>query len=120
MLIVVAALATPSIAMQGDTIADIVLGQPNFADNPQNFINGRGLSGPAAVAIDTSIVPNRLYVADSANNRVLGYKDVTTLMNGGVADLVIGQPNFNSNGCNTCGLSASSLCAPDGVAVDAS
>jgi sugar lactone lactonase YvrE len=107
--------------MQGDTIADIVLGQPNFVDSPfQNSINGLGLNGPTAVAIDTTVIPNRLCVADSANNRVLGYKNVTTLMNGGLAGLVIGQPSFKSNGCNTGGLSASSLCAPDGVAVDSS
>ncbi len=120
LLILVAAMATQCFAMQGDTIADIVLGQPNFTDNPRNFINGLGLNGPTAVAIDTSVVPNRLYIADSTNNRILGYKDVTTLVNGGLADLVIGQPNFNSNGCNTGGLSAASLCVPDGVAVDAS
>jgi len=119
LLIVVAAMATPCFAQQGDTIADIVLGQPNFSDNPQNFINGRGLSGPVAVAIDTSIVPNRLYVADSVNNRVLGYKDVATLVNGGLADLVIGQPVFTSSACNNGGLSAGSLCVPEGVAVDA-
>ncbi len=119
LLIVAAAVATPSIAMQGDTIADIVLGEPNFSDNPQNFISARGLHGPIAVAIDASVVPNRLYVADSTNNRILGYKDVTSLMNGSLADLVIGQPAFSSNGCNTGGLSAASLCVPDGVAVDA-
>ena len=113
-------MATPSFAMDGDTIADIVLGQPNFTATPQNFVDGHGLDGPIAVAIDKSVVPNRLYISDSVNNRVLGYKNVATLINGGVADLVIGQPNFNSNGCNTGGLGAGSLCAPDGVAVDAS
>src|SRR5208282_1385113 len=120
MLIVAATLATPSIAMQGDTIADIVLGQPNFSDNFKNFTSGLGLYGPVAVAIDASVVPNRLYVSDSENNRILGYKDVATLINGGLADLVIGQPAFSSNGCNNAGPSAGSLCVPDGVAVDAS
>jgi hypothetical protein len=119
LLIVIAAIAIPSIAMQGDTVADRVLGQPDYSSNPQNFISGRGLHGPVVVAIDASVVPNRLYVADSINNRILGYKDVTALMNGGLADLVIGQPNFHSNGCNSGGLSAGSLCVPDGVAVDA-
>jgi sugar lactone lactonase YvrE len=120
MLIVGASLASPSIAMQGDTIADIVLGQPDFTDNPENFTSAAGLHSPTAVAVDTSVVPNRLYISDSANNRVLGYNDVATLMTGGLADLVIGQPAFSSNGCNTGGLSAGSLCVPDGVAVDAS
>jgi sugar lactone lactonase YvrE len=120
MLIVAAALAAPSIAMQGDTIADIVLGQPNLTDNPQNFISARGLHSPTSVAVDTTVNPNRLYVSDSANNRILGYNDVATLVTGGLADLVIGQPNFNSSGCNTGGLNSASLCAPEGVAVDAS
>jgi len=105
--------------MDGDTIADIVLGQPNFSTTPQNFIDGHGLDGPIAVAIDESVVPNRLYISDSANNRVLGYKSVATLLNGGLADLVIGQPNLNSNTCNNGGLGAGSLCVPEGIAVDA-
>ena len=49
LVVACAGLETPSFAMQGDTIADIVLGQPNFTDNPQNFINARGLDGPIAV-----------------------------------------------------------------------
>ena len=38
--------------------------------------------------------------------------------NGAPADLVIGQPDFLSSGCNA--TSAASLCKPTGVAVDAS
>jgi hypothetical protein len=98
-LIVAASLATPSIAMQGDTIADIVLGQSGFSQTPQPSISAHGLHGPIAAAIDTSVVPNRLYVTDFGNNRILGYKDVATLMNGGAADLVIGQSSFSSNLC---------------------
>src|SRR5208283_2360827 len=98
---------------------DLVLGQLNFSNNFQNFTSGRGLHGPIAVAIDASVVPNRLYVSDSENNRILGYKDVATLINGGLADLVIGQPAFSSTGCNNGGLTGGSLCLPSGVAVDA-
>ncbi|MGA9722394.1 MAG: hypothetical protein WBQ86_08070, partial [Candidatus Binatus sp.] len=120
-LIVAASLATPSIAMQGDTIADIVLGQSGFSQTPQPSISAHGLHGPIAAAIDTSVVPNRLYVTDFGNNRILGYKDVATLMNGGAADLVIGQSSFSSNLCtNGGGVNANSLCQPQGVAVDAS
>src|SRR5580704_17899904 len=50
LLIIAVALATSSSAMQGDTIADIVLGQLNFTNNPQNFISGRGLHSPISVA----------------------------------------------------------------------
>ena len=105
-----------------DTTADVVLGQLDFLHNGPNLIDGRGLDNPESVAIDTSTVPNRLYASDSNNSRVLGYKDVTTFVNGGAADLVIGQPDFNSGGCNMGQISpsASSLCVPFGIAVDGS
>src|SRR6202023_1989192 len=70
------------------------------------------------VAIDTSVIPNRLYVADAGNNRVLGWRDVTAIANDSPADLVMGQPDFVSSTCNNGGVSASSLCDSDEVAVD--
>src|SRR5262245_14026818 len=74
---------------------------------------------PEGVAIDRSALPNRVYVADVGNDRVLAWADVTTFANGDPADLVIGQPNFFSSECNAGGLSATTLCDPRGVAVDA-
>jgi DNA-binding beta-propeller fold protein YncE len=109
--------AMMAMALTGDTTADVVLGQLDFSHNLPNLIDGRGLNLPSSVAIDTSAVPNRLYVADAGNNRVLGYEDVTSFVNGSAADLVIGQPDFLSN---NCGLGAKGLCSPFGVAVDSS
>ena len=108
-------------AMGGNTTANIVLGQGDFSHNDLNFINASSLDLPDAVAIDTSVTPNRLYVADSGNNRVLAYKDVATFVNGGAADLVIGQLDFLSGGCNqnNPSPSAGSLCFPLGLTVDA-
>ena len=107
LLIIGAALATPSIAMQGDTIADRVLGQFDFVHNSPNLVDASGMWSPLSLAIDSSVTPNRLYVSDYANSRVLGYKNVATFVNGGAADLVIGQPDFISGqssafsfGCN--------------------
>ncbi len=120
LVIAAAALAIPSVAMQGDTIADRVLGQFDFLHNAPNLIDAKGLSAPGAVAIDTSVTPNRLYVADFNNSRVLGYKSVTAFVNGKAADLVIGQPDFISGICDNGETSASSLCEPAGVAVDPS
>jgi hypothetical protein len=120
MLIVAAAVAIPSIAMQGDTTADRVLGQLDFSHNAANLIDGRGLDSPPSVALDVSVTPNRLYVSDGLNSRVLAWKDVATFSNGSPADLVIGQPDFISGACNNNGtLSASTLCQPSGIAVDA-
>ena len=57
----------------GDTTADRVLGQFDFTHNGANILTNAGLSEPGAVAIDRSVVPNRLYVADAGNHRVLGW-----------------------------------------------
>jgi len=121
LVIAAVALAIPSIAMQGDTIADRVLGQGDFVHNLANFPDGRKLSAPFAVAIDKSVTPNRLYVADLENSRVLGWKDVAAFSDGSAADLVIGQPDFLSTACNGASGNPSegSLCGPTGVAVDA-
>ncbi len=121
LVIIGAALANPSIAMQGDTIADRVLGQADFVHNGLNLIDASGMLSPQSVAIDSSVTPNRLYVSDNGNSRVLGYKDVATFVNGGAADLVIGQPDFLSGACNqnNANPSANSLCDQVGVAVDA-
>ena len=117
-LLIVAVLGS-SAAMQGDTTADRVLGQPDFVHHGVNLIKAQGLSGPLAVAIDTTTTPNRLYVADTGNSRLLGWKDVTAFANGDPADLVIGQPDFLSGDCNRgASASASSLCSPIGMAVD--
>src|SRR5262249_29725955 len=101
-----------------DTTADRVLGQLAFPYNGANLVDARGVSVPRGVVIDRSVVPNRLYVADTGNNRVLAWANVTPFFNGDPAALVIGQPDFFSSACNTGGVSATSLCAPIGVAVD--
>jgi hypothetical protein len=108
----------------GDTIADRVLGQFDFFHNTSNFVDAESLATNtitafAGVAIDTSSIPNRVYVADQVNNRVLGWASVAALTNNRPADIVIGQPDFFSTTC--LGTPAStSLCAPGGVAVDGS
>jgi len=61
---------------------------------------------------------NLLYIADTTNNRILGF-DLSSLVTGGSAGIVIGQPDMNSNRCNQgATASATSLCGPRGVAVD--
>src|SRR5579871_401516 len=61
--------------------------------NP-NLVEGREFDSPYGVAVDTSVSPPIVYVADSQNNRVLGWKNATSFTNGAFADLVIGQPDF--------------------------
>jgi uncharacterized protein (TIGR03437 family) len=78
-----------------------VLGQDDFVFRAPNLIEGREFNfSPANNAADggmwidtTSDVPH-LYIADTYNNRVLGYRDVRKVRPGDKADLVIGQPDF--------------------------
>ena len=103
-----------------DTVADAVLGQVDFIHNVANLVDAQGLNSPEAAAIDASATPNRIYVADEDNNRVLGWRDAAAFTSGAPADLVIGQPDFLSSRCNGAAgtVSASTLCSPAGLAVD--
>ncbi len=140
----VAVSGTPGSA--GDATADRVLGQVNFTNIGENMVYAIGLSlgnpiealqsgtfqlaGVPGVVIDGHSVPNHIYQADGANSRVLGWRDANGFANGDPADIVIGQPDFYSYGCNgvSSGLPTTStsttapgpktLCVPAGVAVD--
>ncbi|MFM8445377.1 MAG: NHL repeat-containing protein [Methylococcus sp.] len=117
-------LAAPLLApgFPGDTTADAVAGQLDFVHNDVNLIDGRGLntqwSNQGGVAIDVSVTPNRVYVSDHNNHRVLGWADVAAFASHAAADLVIGQADFASHDCNRGGTNAASLCYPNGLAVD--
>jgi sugar lactone lactonase YvrE len=103
-----------------DATANAVLGQQDFIHNGNEMVDAIGMSSPVAVAVDRSATPNRVYVADQGNNRVLGYHSIATLLNGAPADLVIGQPDLISYNCNqNASLDSDTLCGPTGVAVDA-
>jgi uncharacterized protein (TIGR03437 family) len=88
-----------------------------------NLVEGRELNSPQAVALDLSVKPPHLYVSDTLNNRVLGWKDATTFANGAFADIVIGQgdlfttlPQGPRSGSTR---TSSGLTDPMGMAVDA-
>jgi sugar lactone lactonase YvrE len=130
-MLALAVLAVASAAgVPGDTTADQVLGQVDFYHNPPNNLNATGLSLfngaipplPTSIAIDSA---GHLYVSDSGNNRVLGFASAQSFQNGAAADLVLGQPDFQTDYCNdgtgpldVQGIGPDSLCAPSGVAVD--
>jgi hypothetical protein len=102
----------------GASSADRVLGQIDFVKNQMNFVDAIGMNAPAGVAIDKA--NGHVIVADSQNNRVMGWKSASAFASGGAADLVIGQPDFNSSGCNQNAPApdATRLCRPIGVAFD--
>ena len=115
-------LAAPNLVpgFPGDTTADHVAGQLDFFHNNPDLIDGRGFNTQWAqgdVAIDTSVTPNRVYVSDYYNNRVLGWADVAAFTSHAAADIVIGQTNFTSVECNWNGPTAANLCRPNGLAV---
>ena len=99
-----------------DTVADHVLGQPDFFSNTCNAggISATSLCRPFMARVDGA---GNLYVSDVENNRVLEYDSPLTTDT--VADRVFGQGgSFTSATINLGGISASSLNNPNGLAVD--
>lgn len=99
------------------TTADRVYGQPDFTTTGDNNggLNANALHQPQGLVVDAT----GLYVADSANNRVLHYPAGST-----VADFVYGQgmpgndaTNFTTN---QSGSGATGLNNPRDVAIDSS
>lgn len=99
-----------------ETTADRVIGQIDFRRATANLVDGLSLDHPKDVAIDYSAEPNRLYISDSDNNRVLGYASANELGPERRPDLILGQPD---QFCNMPGAGRSSLCCPSALAVDA-
>jgi sugar lactone lactonase YvrE len=109
-----------------------LLGQDTFKMIQPNLIEGRefyfltsvssGTVADAGVAVDNNSDIPHLYVADTYNNRVLGFKDFRSLAAGSKADLVLGQQDFNSGLCNVTNnpnaMTAATLCRPAGLVVD--
>jgi len=120
--------------------ASRVLGQDNFAAFAPNLIEGKefflfntlsssqnatgDFSDGGGVAVDSKSSVPRLYVADTFNNRILGFKDSRRVRPGDKADIVIGQVDFSRSVINAPQGLASlpmdvGLNRPSGIAVDA-
>jgi len=109
-----------------------VLGDPNFVGtaasptliegNGPNVVEGREISDPLGIALDTSVSPPNIYIADSFNHRVLGFKYSTQLVNAAYADVILGQTDRFSNLAGGPGTarSAGGLNEPTAIAVDSS
>ncbi|MBI2103781.1 hypothetical protein HYT59_02130, partial [Candidatus Woesebacteria bacterium] len=95
--------------------ADVVIGQPDFTSNT----GGTSQSQFTTVNIRQVVVDpmGRMIVADQGNNRILVWNSVPTT-NGKPADLVLGQPDFNSGTANNGGLSARTMNVPASVYSD--
>lgn len=89
----------------------LVIGQPDFTSGAAG-LSATTLNTPKDVAID--LVHGKLYLLDSGNHRVLRFAYPVT-SNQPTAELVFGQPDFNSYGT---GASQNTFNAPRGIAVD--
>src|SRR5215469_8336298 len=71
------------------------LGQFNFTSGGPNALSGASLelfrNARAGIVIDSA---GHLYVADTDNNRILGWSSASSFKTAQSADLVIGQPDF--------------------------
>ena len=112
-------LISQAFAFYNGQSASLVIGQPDFTssgpeldENENEIISASGLSSPYYVAFDSS---GNLWVADRNNNRILRYS--TPFTNGEAATLVIGQPDFISNGGGT---TDSTLSSPQAITFDSS
>ncbi|MDQ6677080.1 MAG: NHL repeat-containing protein, partial [Acidobacteriota bacterium] len=102
-----------------------VVGQDTLTQGAPNLVEGREFNSPQGVALDLSQNPPILYVADTGNNRVLGFRNAQGAGNGQKADLVIGQVDFLTTGAQGPPrqgggqFRSTGLTAPVGLAVDA-
>jgi uncharacterized protein (TIGR03437 family) len=91
--------------------ATLVLGQPDLTTTTENMpATQNGLRAPTAVASDGIHV----VVADTDHNRVLIWNSIPVI-NDQPADVVVGQPNFQSSSIPGDTPNAHSLRAPQGV-----
>ncbi len=93
--------------------ADRVLGQPNFATVAPGTTPSK-MNNPSGMFVDSA---DRLWVADTANHRVLRFDNVTTKGNGANADGVLGQGLFTTAAPSGA---ATGMNSPQDVAVSAS
>jgi uncharacterized protein (TIGR03437 family) len=107
------------------TFASRAIGQLSMDFNTVNLIEGKELylGGRGGVAIDTRSDPPHLYIADTYNNRILGYRDARRIHTGDRADLVIGQDSVYRSQINypyndATFLNDTGLLWPTGLAVD--
>ena len=82
-----------SIPTSNGAAANVVIGQNNFTTFPHQATAANTMFDPMSATTDGQ----RLIVTDFGNNRVLIYNSIPT-SNGAAADVVVGQPDFTSNG----------------------
>lgn len=110
---------SPPRGQSGDLWADIVIGKRDFGEISPREIVPYKVSSPGGVIVDRSVMPGRLYVWDSGNNRILGIDLENCYNESGpcTAAVVIGQPSGNDYG--GCNLDSSFAAYPDRIPASA-
>jgi hypothetical protein len=90
-----------------NTAANVVVGQTNLTSN-DSATTQSGLDHPEAGLF---VANGQLFISDRNNNRIMIWNSIPT-SNGADADLVLGQPDFTSNGAGT---TQTSLNEPEGL-----
>lgn len=93
-----------------------VLGQADLNRRGFNSVDGSELRSPGGVAIDERDGVVHVYVADTSNNRVLAWRDIRAVENGGRADVALGQRSLEHTTAD--GIGAGGLDTPTAVTVD--
>lgn len=106
-----------------DFIPDVILGKADFGETVPNQVTGNRVFLPAGITVDRNITPNRIYVWDSGNSRILGFSSLGVCLGGKKvnnpctndldcpsstckiipdkkADLIFGQPDEFHAACN--------------------
>jgi hypothetical protein len=95
--------------------ADVVVGQPNFTSR---VINNDGLgTNTLNSPYSTSTSTAGMFITDRNNNRVLIFNTIPTA-NNAPANVVVGQPDMNSNTANNGDIGPNTLAAPYGHFAD--
>jgi len=101
----------------GAIAATRVYGQPDFTSHRCGTFGADFKGRCNGASFSLAVSQGNLYVADTGNSRVLYYPAGST-----TATRVYGQPDFTARGlhpgCNTGGVSATSLCEPRDLVVD--
>lgn len=93
--------------------ASAVLGQGDFVSSAVLPVGPNALNSPYYVA---AAPDGTLWVGDYSFERYLGYKNAAAKANGGNADIVLGQPNFVTEGA--AAPSTTGVNGANGIAVD--
>jgi sugar lactone lactonase YvrE len=113
--LLVLVLAGPVAAASDTTVADAVLGQPDFSTNFVKFgcppPTASSLCHPTAVAMDPT--SGRIFITDG--RRVLSWSNTHRITTDEPADLVLGQSSFTAVECQA---TAHLVCFAAGVTVD--